>query len=508
MIPEAAPPVAPDRSSHRLAVRQIPSLAISCFATLFVLSAFMASSDEFIHWFVIPIGLCGVLIGIDAIDWIRGRLRLFSPIGIVGALGFHFFFLAPLLHVSWNHWMRYIVPPDDWRPWLGGMGLLNLAGLFVYRFVRNLFISKSAHAQGAGPVWQLDEGRFPVVILAALVVAATLQVAVYIHFGGVGGYIEAYENRHDEASFMGMGYLFAISETFPILALMLYAFYARRTRFGKSWAGILIVLSLFFLLSIFFGGLRGSRSSTIWKLFWAVGIIHFWIRPIPRIAVALGVAFLVSFMYLYGFYKAGGRDALARIADPKHRELLEQESGRTIESVLLLDLGRSDVQAFLLYRLTHPDSDYRYAMGRTYLAGAVTVIPRVLWPDRPTTKVKEGTEAQYGMGSFIPGTFSSSRVYGLAGEAMLNFGILAIPFAFAVWGIVVGKVERLTSAWTPGDARWLLTPVLINLSFVILQADSDNVVFFLVYNAALPLLAVFIGSKVRPALPSHSPSLG
>ena len=494
---------ASDRADTRLSGKTIPSALISFYATFFALVAFIASSDKFLHWFIIPVALCGVLIGIDAVDWLRGRLRLLSPIGIVGVLGFHFFFLAPLLHVLWDYWMRYVVPPDDWRPWLGGMAALNLAGIIVYRVGRSLTLSRRTRAQRPRRVWQIDARLFPAVMLAALLLTTALQVAVYSQYGGIAGYIEAYESRYEADSFVGMGYIFSISESFPILAMMLYAFYANRRNFGKSWASIVIVLLLFFIVAILFGGLRGSRSNTIWELFWAVGIIHFWIRPIPKKVIALGVVFLVGFMYLYGFYKAGGLEALAQLGDPQQRAALERQSGRTVEAVLLGDLGRSDMQAFLLYRLTRPDSDYQYAMGRTYLAGAVTFIPRVIWPERPVTKVKEGTEAQYGMGSYIPGRLVSSRVYGLAGEAMLNFGVLAAPFAFAVLGLVVRWMERLTSTLKASDARWLLVPLLVNMSFVVLQADSDNIVWGLVKNGIAPFLVVFIGSKILIPSPDH-----
>ena len=71
---------------------------------------FLLASEQTAHWFIIPVLFCGVLIGCDAIDWFRGRLSLFDPAGIIGLVGVHFFFLAPLLHVTWDSWMLYIDP--------------------------------------------------------------------------------------------------------------------------------------------------------------------------------------------------------------------------------------------------------------------------------------------------------------------------------------------------------------------------------------------------------------
>jgi hypothetical protein len=95
------------------------------------------------------------LIGCDAIDWFRGRLSLFDPAGIIGLVGVHFFFLAPLLHVTWDSWMLYINPPPGWRDWLGGMAILNAAGLVLYRCAkkRAAIWEKQTRKE---TVWQLN----------------------------------------------------------------------------------------------------------------------------------------------------------------------------------------------------------------------------------------------------------------------------------------------------------------------------------------------------------------
>lgn len=243
-----------------------------------------------------------------------------------------------------------------------------------------------------------------------------------------------------------------------------------------------------------FGGLRGSRSNTIWGLFWAAGIIHFWIRPLSKKVVFVSCIFLVFFMYFYGFYKNVGLDSLNTFKSAEARAELTQETGRSLEGMLFGDLGRSDVQAFLLYRLSRPERDYEYALGRTYLGAVAILIPRSLWPDRPPTKRKEGTEAEYGMGSYIPGIWQSSKVFGLAGETMLNFGPVLVPFAFLVLGFVVGRVRRLMVSLEPSDSRLIMLPFLVNLCFVILVGDSDNILFFLIKDGAVPFVVLAASS--------------
>lgn len=476
---------------------KVSSFVLAAYISLAIALGFLIGSPEkFMHWFVVPVLSCGILIGAYALDLLRGKLDIFDPAGIIGLLGFHFFFMAPLLHVNWDYWMRYVVPPEDWRPWLGWMATVNLAGLLLYHLMLNIKISPSNKLPR---MWQVNEKLFPIILAFALVITALAQLAVYRQYGGIQGYIQTYEAGAN--AFVGMGWVFMISESFPILAFMGYAFWARKHPKAYSWRILIIVLVLFLVLTLFFGGLRGSRSNTVWKLFWAVGIIHFWVRPVPKQIIYSGIVFLITFMYIYGFYKGVGSDVIKLVDDFSVRFELETETGRTIETILLGDLGRSDVQAFLLYRLTRPYSDYEYAWGRTYVGAAALLIPRSLWPDRPETKVKAGTQVQYGIAVFP--TIRSSRIYALAGETMLNFGVTVVPIAFAVFGLLVRKLRLWFSSWAANDARWLFAPFLVNMCFLLLTADSDNLVFVLVKNGTVPFIVVYLSVKITTYGPNR-----
>jgi len=456
-VPEALPRPLSNQKDLCLAQANAANVFISSYICIWIVFGFVAASDQFLHWFVIPVLFCGILIGSDAVAWFRGRLNVFDPVAIFGLLGFHFFFLAPLLHVYWDYWMAYVIPPPDWRDWLGNMAFLNFLGLLAYRVSRNTILPHEQ--ERSKTLWRLDRQRFLTIVSFALLITGGLQLGVYVRSGGVLGYIQAY--TEGATAFRGMGWIFMISESFPILALMALSVYAERKDFGKSWAILALVLFAFLVLKVLFGGLRGSRSNTVWGLFWAVGIVHFWIRPVSKKLIFVGCIFLVLFMFFYGFYKGAGLDALRAFESAEARAELTQETNRGLETAVLGDLGRSDVQAFLLYRLTTPGSDYEYAWGRTYLGAAAILIPRAIWPGRPVNKVKEGTEAQYGRGSYIPGIWQSSRVYALE----------------------------------PADSRLILLPFLVNLCFVVLVSDSDNILFFFIKNGAVPLAVLALSSS-------------
>lgn len=476
--------------------REVNNLLLSFFICSFVTLLFLSVYDALFHWFIIPVFLCGVIIGSDAVAWVRGQLDIFDPIGLLGLFGVYFFFLAPILHVVWGVWLKYVDYPADWRFWLGCMAVLNFLGLLIYRFTREKLWRRKG-SKIVKKTWVLEEGRFAVILIITLILTAALQLWVYSRYGGISGYIHSVVDV--TGAFRGMGWIFMISESFPILLLIGFAVYSRKHAFLKSWPAIFIALVVFMGLQMLFGGLRGSRSTVIFSTLWAIGIIHFIVRKFSKTAILVILVFFIAFMFVYGFYKSSGVRVFEIASNPKVIAELEQKSGRTLPNLLLEDLGRSDVQAFILYRLTRPESDYEYSWGRTYIGAAEILLPNFILPTRTPTKIKEGTEALYGKGSFSA-TFSSSLVYGLTGEAMLNFGPIVVPLVFILLGFIVFYVRRLMLALTTSnsfDSRLLFLPLLAILCIVILTSDSDNVIFFIVKMGFVPFLVVLLGSKRR-----------
>lgn len=453
-----------------------------------VWAGFVASSPRFQHWFVIPVLACGLLVALDAIPWLRRRIDLFDPVGVIGLYGWYFFFLTPLLHVQFDQWLPYIVPPDDWRPWLGRMAVLNAAGLLAYRIAR-WYAEQGRVPRGK---WEISP-RFLLWILLAATVAAIVQALVYSRFGGIGGYIEA-----ESDAFTGYGIIFLISDKFAIFLVLGWTGWLVLNGRRPSLLTICLVLVAVLVASIFFGGLRGSRSHSVYNLFWVVGIIHLILRPIPRTTVVFGLLGIVLFMYLYGFYKEarlqGAREAVTRVEAWSELEAL---TGRSKEGMLLGDFGRVDVQAYVLY--SSVAGDYRPAYGRTYVGTLALLIPSSLWPTRPPIKIKEGTEALYGEGAYEQGLWSSSAVFGLAGETLLNFGPAAVALAFLVFGVFVGKLRRWIAGLLPGDGRRMIAPFFVNLALIVLIGDSDNILVFLL-GGVFPMAIVLLGCR------RHNPS--
>ena len=453
-----------------------------------------ASSPQLVHWFLLPLFGCGALIGIDVVEWIRGRIDLFDPAGMVGILGFHFFFLSPMLMIHWNYRMRYLPEqPDDYRIWLGLMAVLNFAGLLAYRKV---VTRMSAPAGGSGVSatrWAIHPQRFWIVWLVLALAAILMEAYLLVSFGGFAGFVAAYSNwlKGDSDSFAGSALLFSISESLPMLVILGFAFWARKARPRTST--VVVAFLLFVSLDLVIGGMRGSRSNVIWTVFWGAGVVHLYVRRIPRAAALASLALLYGFVSLYAAYKQHGATLLTDYQTSGEISSLNTgaEDGAT---VLVGDFSRTDVQANLLWRISSMDHA-PYGWGASYLGALAMLVPKDVWPDRPPTLVRWSTDAEYGSGAYASGQMRSTRVYGIAGEAMMNLGPAGVPLSLLLLGFGVGALRRFRNSLPPSNARLLLIPFLVNLLFLTLLNDSDNIVFYLVKYGLVPVLLLVLSSQ-------------
>jgi hypothetical protein len=303
---------------------------------------------------------------------------------------------------------------------------------------------------------------------------------------------------HSKDAFEGWGSVFMVADSLPILLALTYAVAAQRTPRLRTWWALCMMFLGFITIAIMCGGLRGSRATIVWSVMWAGGIVHVAVRRMTRKHVAMGIVAIVTFMYFYGFYKAVKLDALEALFDRGARAELEQTTQRTLPMVILGDMGRSDVQAYLLYRAQEV-GDYEYQWGKTYLASLSLLIPRSIWRDRPVGKLYAGTEMIRGRGSYAADSYVQN-IYGLSGEAFLNFGLAGAVLCYCFLGVVVGGLWTFASGLQAGDARQLLVPLAAILGFWLLVSDLDNVLWVLVKYGLVPVVVIYLAS-VREAVP-------
>ncbi|MFV2087836.1 hypothetical protein [Micromonospora sp. LOL_021] len=453
-------------------------------------SAVLACVDPRLrHWFLIPVTVCGVLIGVDAFEWLLRRRDVFDPQAILGLFGVHFYYLAPVLHVLVDYWPPLLHPSAaGWRPALGTMALLNMVGLAIYRLVLSL---PGRGPRSAAPP-RLDPARYQSVALVAVVIGVLAFGVEVALLGGPGGFLTAM--TEDREAFAGLGWLLLISESFPLL---LFCLVLVRWRQLLRRRVDLMVLLLIGLVAVQFlvGGLRGSRSAVLWPLVLGLVLVHLLVRPISRKAFVASAVGVVMFVYAYGLYKGAGVEVVDIAKGTRTVEEVSAQTGRDLPTVLLADLGRADIQALLLNRQRVGAADWSY--GSTYVAAPLLLVPGSLGAERFQTKSAVGTDVLYGPGVYDSG-LRSQRVFGLTGEAILNFGPVGGLLSFVFLGLFLRFATRYYARARQPDAlaAKLLCLPLCAITIILVTADLDNILAFYV-GEALPLALVVLCAIAR-----------
>lgn len=490
-------------------------ILIAILWPLIIIAVFCLINKDLVHWFVLPLYFCGVLIGVDAIHWLRGKTDIYDPKGIIGVLGCHFFVSAPLLvaHLTVERVGRVYV--DDWRTWLGYVAFFNAGGLILYQWSQSAAYKKPVRS--AKTYWALNSGRVSIVIPVVLAIVLFSHAFFMIKLGGLGGLLAVKTYGFGAVDVAGLGPIMVFGRSIPMLVFIsLTIWWYRKLNRSSNIFVVGFILFLFLIMQFLTAGLTGSRGATMWGIFWAAGIVHFFWRPIPIKWVLLAMAPFLLFMYLYSFYKDLGIRAFDLFKGRATIEALSVESERTFSGMLIGDLSRADVQAAQLHVLVDKPWDYRYRLGSTYLTSVIPLIPRKLWPTKPddTGKVIAGTEMLYGPETYQSIKTSviwtgrrSTRIFALAGEAMLNFGIFGILPAFAVWGYIVGRIRRRLLSYRFGDMRLLTAPFLVNLCFLMLMYDLANIAAVTLFKWAIPALVVYLVSVGLPVWNTEAESV-
>jgi len=475
---------------------------------LLIIAGFCTVNTQLVHWFLAPLFACGVLVSVDAVRWLRARMDTYDPKGLIGLVGVHFFLVAPLLVAHYDPERVNDVYVSDWKFWLGAMGGLNAAGLIGYQLVQRW--AARGPARSGKRRWMLNADTASVVILVVLVLAIGAHAIYLSRLGGLSGYVARRTHGESQvgAETRGLGPLMALGRSIPILVVILLTTWRyRRLQRSSNLIMVNTLMILAIAAQVFVAGLTGSRGATVWLLFWTVGIAHFFWRRIPVAWVVIGMVPLLAFMYVYSFYKNVGSRVLELAEGTTARVSLESETRRTFTGMLVGDLSRADIQAGALKVLYDGPWSYRLRYGATYPTAIVPLIPRALMPEKSESgKVIAGTEMFTGPGSYAElgrilyfgGGRRMTSVYGLAGEAMLNFGALGVVPAFAIFGFITGRARRRILSYSVGDARLLTAPFVSMALLLLLTHDLDNLAQQALFNWVVPATILFFVSTKLP----------
>lgn len=478
-----------------VAIGILTLVAVSLISTVAILS-----EPALWHWFMVPTYVCGFLTGNHITAWILGRADIFSPRTMVGVAGFHFFYVVPILHVVLDTWPSHISGAHDWRASLGTVSSLTLCGLLLYYLVQLL-----PREPVRTPIVQIDERRLKtgVIVLGGASFAAWLLLV--LQFGGPVGYWMSLAT--DAADLSGYGPLLLVAESWPMTFLVGIMALKREELKAKPWV-VVFLLIVFAILVFATGGLRGSRANVVWPLLIAFALTHNLIFRIRRLYVVLLALAILAFAWLYSFYKMARLGVLSLFRGDVGLTGMVESTQRDLAGVLVGDLGRAGIQAILVDRLERGDQAFAY--GATYLGDILKFIP--FYDTSVPDKIQVGTVWLYGEGAYEHAGIESTRIYGLLGEGLLNFGYAAPLIVFVLFGIVARKMDAYYARAVVNESvpSIVIASTFASLAILLVLSDADNAFSFVIRRVAPIALIVYFAtrrvSKVR--LGAHAEGVG
>lgn len=459
---------------------------------------FAITQPQTCDWFILPAIFCGILMGADVVSWLRGQMDVFDPKGLLACVVFYGFFLAPLLHVSWNYYEPHLRFYDNPQHWLLVVIVANAVGLPLYKGAQYWAYK---HTPPLRTTWRVVPQR----ILPILACLAPIALGTWVYFNRLmwqRGVVEDFVARQMAGQGAGWAMLFG-GEFFGVLVLMGLISWMIAYHKNYSWrvcAGIFLIGTVAQLLLTVFVGIRGLILQGI---FWIAGLIHFYWRRLSIIYLLIGFISFLPFMYFYSFYKDLMQPKmLTSLQVIEKSKDFERRTSRNIQNVILGDLARADVQARIASEVAGARHDYHLRYGKTYLFALSKLIPATLrhlviddhslatW-----SKGKAFIDLNEGQGLFDLETNWGTEAFGLGGEAMLNFGLLGVPVAWLLFGLILGVFRRKRDTLTINDSRWALVPFLSYWLAVVPLWDLDVVVFGTVTGGFIACLCISLWSN-------------
>ncbi|ELC9581322.1 hypothetical protein RJY99_002256 [Vibrio vulnificus] len=451
-----------------------------------VLSNLLLNGFESVY-FLFPTILSSLLLA-DLISRTIKLSTIFHPVPFVSLMLIWSMVCAP--YVAYGSGYNIALPPKeiDWLIWQSATSHIYFLCILLYYLGARMGFSTVCK-----PKKYTFRNKSNVIIISAifLSLSLTVQILVFEKFGGISGYVDVWSD--DRMQFKGLGFFLIIAEAFPILLAFFILYTYRDDR--KSLYFFVGLILVFFILKLVFGGMRGSRSNTIWGLFWLGGVIHISYYRFKKIHFIAGATFLVAFMSIYSLYKSFGMDGFSgeyTIEDTGRYE------GNPVLGVLVTDFSRTGEHSYILHEYFNT-TDYDIKYGNTYISSLFKLIPGVDSPFGKVDKNFAGAQLFYGHYNINPdhSYFYNSRIYGLYGEGLLNFGPILPIFLFFFVGALIGIIHKFSISISYSDPRIYIVPFVSNLCLMLLLADSDNIIFFAFKNGLFVILFIFLILKVE-----------
>ncbi len=392
-----------------------------------------------------------------------------------------YFCIVPYLHVNYK-----IIPPDHYYDDIEqAFFQLNIINIFSITFmigglILGVIISKNIKI--------IETKEVDWLLLRKLGLIYIFFSTLYLSYMIASGNYFYQEVKSELAENGNSLISYIILESTPLIVCWVMIANMKIKESKNFW----LYFILFIIISILFSGVRGSRIAVIFQV---INFILLYGFLINKISIKKIIIFLIigwSFNSLFSAYKYGGIDGLEKYITTGERPVYLASRENESLSFIVFDLGRSNIQAKILENYlnnNYKPPNYPY----TYFSALNLLIPKNFRFDIEDKRVL-GTEAQYGFKGNED--YSSSRIYGLLGESILNFGLKIFFLIFFIYGLVhlltiniIEKIKRTRYA--------LFIPFFFFIPIYLLFYDLDNIVFQIVKNWLIPFIIFLLVFRAR-----------
>jgi len=311
----------------------------------------------------------------------------------------------------------------------------------------------------------------------------------------------------------GRNAILLLGDFVPLVAV---AYLLRRHLSGQGQRIDVIFLAVYAVLRVMAALASGWLGSAVG---FGIVLVIVYLEERRRVPVGLVVAVLAYTLVLqpaktafrevfwYGGEQGSRLERLAfwaRASQAEWESAAAGEGGKTPSELAAETLSRMSLleHSALIIEMTPDVVPYQH--GRLYSYFLVTLVPRVLWPDKPSiNEANRFYQVAYGL---TPEWHldSISIACGFVGEAYINFGWLGVPFVVTLVGMALRWFER--NLLEPGNGN-LLRAIGVPVVSLFLILESQLAQYFggLLQRIALALLVFLPVWRLTPrALPDAS----
>lgn len=393
---------------------------------------------------------------------------------------FTFYFVgAPLLHVALDVFVE--IPISNSVVSLTWLNVIHSGGLLAASV--GAISASRTRQETAAHSYQVRWSSLKLTSVVAALAGALAYVWLWNSYGLSLLVDRSDTDARDSASIL----VFILVESVPLLCGWAYIAHLKMKSYRPSSIEFFVSLLLVSMTAVVFSGTRGSRVAVIFQIISFLLLYHKLVAKIKLRQVVVFIAMFIAFNNLYSLYKYDGLNAVFEYLSSGEKPDVVEKYSRPSQ-ILLQDMGRSDVAAVILDRVLTSEYTPPY-LPHTYFSGFQLLLPQPLRSEKWLPKTVLGASAQYS----VPAdrNVSSTRIYGPAAEAALNFGIWFIAVAFFILGFAHKRC--LTAARNSQlSSQILFYPLFALLPVFMIFYDFDNIVFSIVKNWTIPLIVYAI----------------